>query len=363
MRDSSPGAHPAPAVPPAERPLAASAYPQRTRLAILALLFFAALIPESIATWNTPPSRMLAEPLALPFEMAFYGSADLLIREVWRRRPLRWGALLLLGIAFGFVNEGIIANTWYTVTPTKGYAPINGVDYAWAVALTVFHAVMSTVVPILFVELLFPRLSGHPWLGRKGIVAFAILFALVSSLGIIAQQYRVYKPPVLAAIGLLVVVALLLPRARPRMLRSRAAPRLWTLRLAGFAGYATFFVALYIVPRLLDRAVADPGGVNLLMVVIDLALFFICLGVVRRWTGRAGWGPRQTLALISGALCVTIFLSPTALATGSPLLAFPFLALLVWMARRMGKRERERMVAVSERDRQSPIQMGRGGAG
>jgi len=315
---------------------------ERTWLAILALLLFAALIPESIATWNTPPLRMVVEPQSLPFLMAYYGSADLLIREAWRRRSLRRGALLMLGVAFGFVNEGIIANTWYSVTPT-GYSLIHGVDYAWAVALTIFHAVMSTVVPILFVETLFPRLAARPWLGRKGIAAFAALFALVSSLGLInptARAYLVYKPPVVAAIAALVVVALLLPRARPRALRAKLAPRLWALRLAGFAGYAAFFFALYAVPPMLARLVGDPGRATLLAIAVDLAFFFACLGVARRWTGRAGWGPRQALALISCALCLTIGLSVVhseALAGGAPLLTLPFLALLVWMAWRTGR--------------------------
>jgi hypothetical protein len=309
----------------------------RTWPAILALLLLGALIPESIATTNTTPLKIVAAPITLPFLVAFYGTADLLVRELLRRRPLRWSAVLLLGAAFGFVNEGIIADTWYYVTPT-GYTLINGVDYAWATALTIFHTVFSVVVPVLFVELLFPRLAAQPWLGRGGIIACIIVFALVSSLGVLAPQDRVYKLPVLLGVAALVALALVLPRARPRTLRPGPAPHLWWLRVAGFVGMTAFFTAIYALPPILKQTLGDPGGVAASAIAADIAGFFVCLGVVRRWSGSVGWGRPQTLALISGALLVSILLSvllPDARAGLSPLLTIPFLALLIWQARHL----------------------------
>jgi len=322
------------AAPPARR--------LRTWPAILALLFFAAILPESVETFNTTLLRIVTESSTLPWLMAFYGSGGLLVRELLRRRPLRWSAVLLLGAAFGFVNEGIIANTWYHVTPT-GYSLINGVDWAWAVALTIFHMVFSVVVPILFVELLFPRLAARPWLGRKGIVAFALLFVLVSSLGIVdphARGYLVYKPPVVLAIIALVVVALLLPRPRPRALRNAAAPRLWTLRVAGFAGMLVFFLAIFLVPAALSPRIADPGGVQLVAIAADVALFFACLAIVRRWSGRSGWSQRHTFALIAGAIALSAPLSllePSARLGFSFALTLPFLVLLIYQSRRLAR--------------------------
>jgi hypothetical protein len=312
---------------------------QRTRLAIITLLVFAAILPESIETFNTTPLRIVSDPLTLPFLMAFYGSADLLVRELLRRRPLRWSAMLLLGIAFGFVNEGIIANTWYSVTPT-GYAMIHGVDWAWAVALTLFHMVFSVVVPIIFVELLFPRIADRLWLGRKGLVAFTLLFLLISSLGLFAPKYSVYKPPVVLATVALVVAALLLPRARPRRLRDAAAPHLWTLHLAGFAGFLLFFLVIYLIPDKLSHPGADPGGIELVAIGADLALFFVCLAVVRRWTGRSGWGRRQTFALLAGVIALSVplsLLNQDARAGFSFALTLPCLALLIWQSWRLAR--------------------------
>ncbi len=325
--------------PPALPDLAPPARRLRTWPAILALLFFAAILPESVETFNTTPLQIVMEPATLPFLMAFYGSADLLVRELLRRRPLRWSAVLLLGAAFGFVNEGIIANTWYSVTPT-GYSLINGVDWAWAAALTIFHMVFSVVVPILFVELLFPRLADRPWLGRKGTVALATLFLLVSSLGIIEDKYRVNKPLVVLAIIALVIAALLLPRPRPRVLRERAAPRLWALRVAGFAGMLLFFLIIFLVPAALSPRIADPGGVQLVAIAADVALFFACLAIVRRWSGRSGWGPRHTFALLAGVIALSVPLSllePSARLGFSFALTLPFLVLLIYQSRRLAR--------------------------
>lgn len=99
----APPAYPS-AAPPARR--------LRTWPAILALLFFAAILPESVETFNTTPLRIVTDRATLPFLMAFYGSADVLVRELLRRRPLRWSAVLLLGAAS--------ASSTRASSPTRG---------------------------------------------------------------------------------------------------------------------------------------------------------------------------------------------------------------------------------------------------
>jgi hypothetical protein len=323
-------------------PPAQLARPRRTRRtwpAILALLFFAAILPECVETFNTTPLTIVTQPITLPFLMAFYGSADLLVRELLHRRPLGWSAVLLLGVAFGFVNEGIIANTWYSVTPT-GYSLLGGIDWAWAVALTIFHTAFSVVVPILFVEGLFPDLADRAWVGRKGIVTFALIFVLVSSLGVLSDTDRVYKLPVVLAVVVLVVAAVLLPRARPRMLSLRAVPRLWTLRVAGFAGLLLFFLTIYLVPAVLALLIADPVRVQIVAIPVDVALFLSGVTRVRRWSGRAAWGKRQTGALIAGVLALSVPLSlldPGARVGLSFAVTLPVVTLVIWESRRLSR--------------------------
>jgi hypothetical protein len=67
------------------------------RLAALTLFLLAGLIPETVATYNTPPLVLLARPLDLLFLSAFYGSVALLVREFMRRRAVRWAVSGLAG--------------------------------------------------------------------------------------------------------------------------------------------------------------------------------------------------------------------------------------------------------------------------
>jgi hypothetical protein len=64
-----------------------------------------------------PVATIVANPLELLAIAAFYGPAVLLIREALIRRRPGWTSLVLLGGAFGFVNEGVVAGTWYVETP------------------------------------------------------------------------------------------------------------------------------------------------------------------------------------------------------------------------------------------------------
>ena len=99
----------------------APVWPVRTWPAVVSLALLAAVIPESIATGNTPVLAYVTSPATLPFLTAFYGGAAVAIREAWLRRRLGWRGVALLGAAFGSANEGVIAATWYRVAPT-GYA-------------------------------------------------------------------------------------------------------------------------------------------------------------------------------------------------------------------------------------------------
>ncbi len=136
---------------------------------------------------------MIAQPWNLIFLMLFYGLADLLIREALIRRHLGWVSLIIFGIAFGFLNEGVLAGTWYTVKP-DGYIYIGQINYAWAAALTVFHIFISVIAPIAFIETIFPSLAGMPLLRRRrGIVISAVIFLLVTCLFIFLPSYRLYR--------------------------------------------------------------------------------------------------------------------------------------------------------------------------
>ncbi|HEY0757211.1 MAG TPA: hypothetical protein VGD98_24870 [Ktedonobacteraceae bacterium] len=310
--------------------------------AILTLYVLGGLIPECVATFNTAPRSFLFNPSSFFFLTAFYGSANLLIRELIRSRPRRLACLLLLGIAFGFVNEGMIAGTWYTVVP-DGYLLLGGIDWSWAVALTAFHTIYSIIIPIFLVEALFPTLARVPWLRRKGVIGFSVLFLLTTSLTFLLPTYRLERLLVLCAVVILVICAVRLPLSKHiRSLEPDKLPGLGRLRLAGFVGTLLYFGAILIVPGLLAHTLF-PSYPVLSQILIILSILITCaflLRRVRRWTTRSSWRENQALALITGALLPTTLLSlflPQMWLAAQPAVTLPLMALLLWTAYRRRK--------------------------
>jgi len=324
----------------------------RTWPAALTLFFLAALIPETVATFNSPPALLLARPAVLLFLSAFYGSVALLVREYIRRRSPAWTGVLLLGAAAGAINEGIIAGTWYKVQ-YPGYAMIGRIDPAAAVGLTVFHALVSTVLPILLVELIFPDVAGVPWLQPAGVGVCLMLLGATAATGFAPAADRGQKAVVLAGVAAAVTVALKLPgrRARPASAALpylRPVPGLTRLRLAGAAAMVSFYVAFAVLPGLVAAAIPPAGRRpwQLLLALITAGFFWVVVDIARDWTSRGGWGRPQTLAVITGVLLPTIIASlvlPAGLRTLEPLVTVPVLGLLVWLRRR--QRQEQRLVA------------------
>src|SRR5215208_3347377 len=103
----------------------------------------------------TPVSNLGA---LLP-DVAVYGCGALLIREVVRRRGLGWSSILLLGVAFGIVEEGLALESLFNpglfnAGDLGGRAL--GINWVWAQWTLGYHAVWSISIPIVLTELVFP---------------------------------------------------------------------------------------------------------------------------------------------------------------------------------------------------------------
>ncbi|HEY1388918.1 MAG TPA: hypothetical protein VGF38_10270 [Ktedonobacterales bacterium] len=324
--------------------------PRRRRAwyVVLIFCFFAAVIPETLATTSTSVAKIVTQPASLPFIMLFYGLADLLIREALVRRRLGWVSLIALGIAFGFMNEGVLAGTWYTVR-YNGYAYVGQINYAWAVALTVFHVFVSVIAPIAFIETIFPSRAALPLLRRRGIIISSVVFLLLTTVFLFVESYRPYRIIVFALALTLAIIALRLPAARQRTLSATPPPSLWRLRWAGFFTMLGFFVLIYAIPPIILKL----AGVHVVAAqVADIIIFVLFSALLlfagRRWTGRSGWSLRHTLALIAGVLAFPSLLT-VALPFFWPTLEFfatvPCFVLLILLDRGLKRRERAQAVS------------------
>jgi hypothetical protein len=338
----------------------------------LLVLFFLPGITAEMLTGSTPVLIYLTNPISFIINTLIYGSGALLIREVVRRRGLGWPSILLLGAAYGIFEEGLVVNTWanpwlpQVCVVTKGvatgicdYSRVGGINLAWAASLTFFHAVISITVPILLVELMFPRRAPLPWLGRKAPFAFVVAEMLVLAFGLLVNiaSYRQhgfdgpYVGPYLAEIGLMAIFITLALNVRPgtRLPIERRTPRLWTLRIFGFLA-----LLLGIVPPSVFQGAKAPYQIEL--VVYGLLLALACWRVAR-WARRAGWNERHMLALALGGLGFFLLLWDPVLeisgqAGGNPtrgtiLVALAYLIFLIVLARRVAHRLRPVPAAVA----------------
>src|ERR1700738_3153424 len=125
---------------------------QRTWPALLVLYLLAPFIGEALS--GSTPGLMFLNPISLLFESALYGSGAILVRELVRRRGLSWVNILLLGFAYGILEEGLVVTSWFNpYWPDLGilasYGRAFDTNWVWAVELTVYHAVVSITIPIV----------------------------------------------------------------------------------------------------------------------------------------------------------------------------------------------------------------------
>jgi len=350
---------------PAPQPAAApepttETLPLRRRrwLAALALYLLAPITAE-LLTGSTPPLSFLT-PVSLLFLPALYGSGALLIRETARRRGLGWWSIILLGAAYGVLEEGLVVTSWFNaawpdVAFLNGYGRALGVNWYWALGLTAFHAIVSVTLPIILVEAAFPALAPLPWLGRRAYPLLMVWLGAASIVGLVGfgfLEFRAqgYHPPLLGWLAaLLIALALLLLGLRPltRLWRHaqgaqtippavnrKAAPSYPALRFAGFGFTLLYFVIFWGGPHLFSRARIGAAALALTLALSGL--------IVSRWSHRLDWSPRRRLALLSGVALFFVALAPFIEFVAKPgakdesglwLVALAMLAALIWLAR------------------------------
>lgn len=103
----------------------------------------------------------------------WYGSGAVLIREVTRRTGRGWPTILLLGLAFGLIEEGLLTqslfNPHYLGLDLISYGHVGGlgIGLPWTVFVLTLHVVWSIATPIALVEGLWP--GREPWGGRVAV--------------------------------------------------------------------------------------------------------------------------------------------------------------------------------------------------
>ncbi len=117
-----------------------------------------------------------------------YGTGAVIIRETARRWEKGWVSILLMGMAYGIFEEGIMVRSffdpdWQDLGQLAFYGRWIGINWIWSIALTIFHAVVSISIPIAITELLFSEKKDALWLSKKELIIFIIIFIINALLG------------------------------------------------------------------------------------------------------------------------------------------------------------------------------------
>jgi hypothetical protein len=307
----------------------------------LVLFFLSPAIGELLST-SSPPAEFF-NPFSLLLLASLYGSGALLVRELVFRWGKGWPSVLVLGAAYGMVEEGLAVKSffdpnWVDLGTLGEYGRWLGVSWVWSVGLTIYHAVFSIGIPILLVSLLFPAHRDRPWLRPNGFRWVAGLFCAVTIF--INLALTPYRPSILAHLATTACIVGFGVWARrmetPRAAIAPAPPASpWRLGLAGFAATVGLFFFLWFLPGTPIPAVVWIG--------LTLAYAVWSWSRFGRMAASAGWGPQHTLALASGALSFFILLSPLVEldpnradnTAGATLVGLATAAFLVWAARRV----------------------------
>jgi hypothetical protein len=275
------------------------------------LVFAAPLIAE-VALGSTPPAQAWLVVLWVPV----YGAGVLLIRELVARLGRGWPSLIILGLGYEILEDGIGLQA---LTSTKLYDAAHwgirvfGLNVTYWEANALYHAVFSVLIPITIANLVFPSHRNRPYVANRprlyliGLVFVAGL-AILRFLVVPTQDPNYQTPPTyligyLIAVIVIVVIALrLMPRRNDR--RPTTPAEVPTIRSLYVGTGVLTVVAFALVFRMLGstQPVFTHGRWVLVPMVAALLLLAVVTRVLVRLSRRARWTDRHVLAVCGGAL-------------------------------------------------------------
>ena len=271
---------------------------KRGILPALGLFFLAPIVAEFLL--GDMPISMLG---LLAILAPVYGGGALLIRETVRRTGRGWASILVLGLAYGILEEAFLDQTLFNPDflglhlhlLEPAFLPALGIGAWWTIFVLTLHTVWSISVSIALAEALVPDRAETRWLGGVGLAVVAVFFALAATamaLNFIRQDAHHFVASrsqfawsAIACVAL-IVIALSLPRRMPE-LADGTVPSPWVL---GFATFISGMIFLFVPQRWAWGAVG---------IYVLLDIFWIA--TILRWSARRAWDGRHRLALAGGA--------------------------------------------------------------
>lgn len=286
------------------------------------LFFLAPLFAEYLIGYDTSTGNLRELLMGLLFFGPLYGGPALIIREVARRSGRGWPAMLLLALAFGVIQAGLVDhslfNTSYRDIDTwqedmnRTLIPLLGIGASNAVNFLSGHMIWSISVPIAIVETLVPQRRTTPWLGKFGLTVTIALYLLVSVLIYLDHvESEQFLPSAAQLIGAAAVVVALVGAAftvgrRAQPPAAGPAPNPWRVGVAAFAALNLSVVIEIVLGGL---GITTSFDTDWWGVALNIGLLAVLAVLVVRWSQREGWRAAHRLALAGGALMTRVWLA------------------------------------------------------
>ena len=275
-----------------------------------ALLFLVLLAPVmgELLSGSSPPNEFFT-PFGFIVMTLLYGGGALLIREARVRWQLGW-SIVFLAIAYGILEEGLLMQSFFNhnhidLEELAGYGMFLKCQWPWAIELTIYHATVSTLLPIMATDLLFPDLANEPFLKKPGIISTIVLLALdtiVMAAFVIITYSSVPHPYVPSALNLFVwtLITFALIYMSYRLREKRYADENVRLRSPfNFAVKGFLFVPIVIITPYVFANFNAPAAIA---VAAELAIAYWILHFAFRQISHRGITVRHKAFLFAGVI-------------------------------------------------------------
>ncbi|MCX6470482.1 MAG: hypothetical protein NTW76_14365 [Corynebacteriales bacterium] len=259
------------------------------------LYFLAPLIAEFFL--GDFPIVML--PLLIPLSL-WYGGGALLIREIVRRRGLGWRSVLLLGLAFAIIEEGLLTMSLFNPDYAderlldRGHIAMLGIGVPWTIFVLALHVGWSVATPIALMETALPGRRTEPWLSGRALRA-VIAITVVGAVVVFGTTYPAYGHFIASAPQLIVsaaiaalLVAIALRAHGSTRVDSGQAPRAGVVVATTMLCAGAFHLGMHA-----------PTAAAIVIMIGAIAALLIA---VAAWSRRTGWGATQVFAVAAGML-------------------------------------------------------------
>ncbi len=152
-----------------------------------ALIVFILIIPilTELVTSSTPFPKIFS-PVVFIFLLIFYSVPVLIMREIALRNKLGLLGLFVLGLAYGVINEGVVARTLFLTGENMFIESFRqydhfGINFPWVFFIIPWHALCSVIYPVMLVHAMYPEEKERSWLSIRQMWIWGLIVVVLGS--------------------------------------------------------------------------------------------------------------------------------------------------------------------------------------